>query len=164
MRKKTLEIVFEEYDSIKELKKTEQALIAAAHDAANNAYAPYSKFKVGCALLLSDGQIVKGNNQENMAYPSGLCAERVALFSAAALYPKNKVKMLAVVSANKNLSINDIFSPCGACRQVMLEYEKLQNAPIAVIMEQPNKNIIKFLSVSMLMPFSFGVSMMQKKH
>jgi cytidine deaminase len=164
MNKKSIEIVFEEYDSITNLDKHEQELFAAAHFAAKNAYAPYSEFKVGCSLLLNDGSIIKGNNQENMAYPSGLCAERVALFSAGALFPQKKIVMLAVVTANNNLNVNDIFSPCGACRQVMQEYEQKQKEPIVVLMEQPNKKIIKFLSASMLLPFSFGVSMLQKKH
>ncbi|CAG0971189.1 MAG: cytidine deaminase [Bacteroidetes bacterium] len=163
MNKKTLEIILEEYHSVSELQEIEKSLVLLAKNAAENAYAPYSKFKVGCAVLLDNGSIITGNNQENMAYPSGLCAERVALFSAIALHPDKKIISLAVVSASKELNKNDVFSPCGACRQVMLEYEQKQNSPIIVLMQQADKKIIKFHSASILLPFSFQISTLQKK-
>lgn len=163
MKKKILEITLEEYHSVLELQEMEKSLVLFAKNAAVNAYAPYSKFKVGCAVLLDDGSIITGNNQENMAYPSGLCAERVALFSAISLHPDKKIISLAVVSANNELDKKDVFSPCGSCRQVMLEYEQKQKSPIIMLMQQADEKIIKFHSASMLLPFSFQISTLQKK-
>lgn len=107
-------------------------LIAMAREAAQKAYAPYSEFQVGAALQLENGQFFTGSNQENAAYPSGLCAERVALFYANAQDPEVAIKHLVIVAKNKNGFVRTPISPCGACRQVMLETEKRQGTPMQV--------------------------------
>ena len=129
-------------------------LIALAIEARKNAYAPYSKFNVGAAVLLDNGIIVKGSNQENAAYPSGLCAERTALFYAGAAYPDAKVKKIAVVSSKNGIINEKICSPCGACRQVMFESQYRAGSPIEVLLCGAN-DIYIFNSVDILLPFGF---------
>ena len=119
MEKKEVKIAYHQAQSVNELATEEQQLFKLATEAMGNAYAPYSRFKVGCALLLANGEIVKGNNQENMAYPSGLCAERVALFKAIS-EGNNEFKAIAIVGGFDD--INKPCMPCGACRQVMAEF------------------------------------------
>ena len=122
MKKLTLpSSIFE--SSEKELSSTDKKLLSLAKKSAKSAHAPYSKFKVGSAVLLTNGKIISGNNQENAAYPSGLCAERVALFYTSSQFPKAKIKSIAITSL-----------PCGACRQVMAEYEFKQKSKIRIIM------------------------------
>ena len=111
------------YNSTTELNQTEQQLISAAQDASKTAYSPYSNFNVGAAVLLENGTIVTGSNQENAAYPSGLCAERVALFYANAQFPNEAVIGIAIAASNANGWVKTPISPCGACRQVLLETE-----------------------------------------
>ena len=122
--------------------------------AARNAYAPYSHFNVGAAVLLEDGTIVCGSNQENIAYPSGLCAERVALFTAGATYPKQPVVAMAIV-AIKNGEIQPSIAPCGACRQVMLETERRYNQPMRILLCGKDETIL-IDSAQDLLPFSFS--------
>ena len=102
----------------------EKELIQRSKDALKDAYAPYSGFLVGSSVLLSDGKIISANNQENVAFPSGLCAERVAIFSAGSSYPNQNIKTIAVSARSKSFDIDDFISPCGACRQAMSEYEE----------------------------------------
>lgn len=137
-----------------ELSDKDRLLINRAKNACETAYAPYSQFTVGAALLLENGEIVIGSNQENAAYPSGLCAERVALFNSATNHPGNKIKKI-VITARKAKSKQFIdVSPCGSCRQVMLEYEELQNENIEVIFST-TKGWIKLPKSSLLLPFCF---------
>ena len=103
-----------------------------AIDTRKNAYAPYSQFKVGCAILLDNNKIVVGSNQENAAYPSGLCAERVAIFQAGAIYPKAKIIKIAITAASENNPTIKPIPPCGACRQSIAEYEFKQDTPIEI--------------------------------
>ncbi len=126
----------------------------SAIHAAKKAYAPYSCFNVGAAVLLNSGQIIEGNNQENIAYPSGLCAERVALFSAGSSYPEFHVVTLALV-AIKEGEIESSISPCGACRQVMLETELRYGKPMRILM-CGNKETVIIPSAKDLLPFCFG--------
>ena len=126
-----------------------------AKDAANHAYAPYSKFHVGAAVLLEDGTIVTGTNQENAAYPSGMCAERVALFSAMALHPETVITKIAIVAKRKGGKELTPATSCGACRQVMLEFERRQNKPFEVVMQNEDHKWVKALSAQSLLPFSF---------
>lgn len=129
-------------------------LMAQAISAAKNAYAPYSKFYVGAAILLTNGKIVIGNNQENVAYPSGLCAERVALFAASAQYPKVPVRDIAIVAMEEGKICAQI-SPCGACRQVMFESEERGKSPIRVLL--CGKDEVKILSSAKdLLPLAFS--------
>jgi len=150
-----LEELINTYQNIKELTEEEQKLIDSAKSACNNAYAPYSQFNVGAALLLDDGSIVIGSNQENAAYPSGLCAERVAIFSVMNNNPTAKIKKIAV-TARKATSNGFIpAAPCGGCRQVMLEQEQKQNENIEVLFSHEDK-WVRTSSIKQLLPFSFN--------
>jgi cytidine deaminase len=126
-----------------------------AKDAANHAYAPYSRFQVGAAVLLADGTVVTGTNQENAAYPSGMCAERVALFSAMSLHPESVITKIAVVAKRKGGKELTPATSCGACRQVMLEMEIRQEKPFEVIMQNEDHKWVKASSAQSLLPFSF---------
>ena len=149
------------YNSIGELDEQERRLLEAANDATRTSYAPYSKFNVGAAVLLENGEIIAGSNQENAAYPSGLCAERVAVFYANAKYPNVAIKAIAVSSAvNNTLNDKEVY-PCGACRQVLVESENRQPAKIKFIMGGV-KSIIVLDSVSLMLPFTFDLDEMMR--
>jgi len=126
-----------------------------AQEAANDAYAPYSNFLVGAALLLEDGTMFKGSNQENAAYPSGLCAERTALFALSAHYPNKKIRLLAVTARRRSELTFLAAMPCGACRQVMGEYEHKQQADIPVLLQAADGKFYRFKRVADLLPFQF---------
>lgn len=149
-----IEILYETFNSAEFLAKQEQSLLESALKAAQKAYAPYSGFKVGAVVLLNNGIVVTGNNQENAAYPSGLCAERVALFSAGATYPNAAILALAVTAIKGGKQVASPVPPCGSCRQVFIEYETRQNQPFIVIMAGTDK-IIRIPRSGMLLPFSF---------
>jgi cytidine deaminase len=126
-----------------------------ARDASQHAYSPYSKFQVGAAVLLENGTIVTGTNQENAAFPSGMCAERVALYAAAAQHPESRITKIAVVARRKGSKDLVPATACGSCRQVMLEYELRQEKPIEVIMQDQDHQWVKASSAESLLPFSF---------
>lgn len=138
-----------------ELTKEESSLVDAAKEATRQAYAPYSSFCVGTAVLLENGVVVTGSNQENAAYPSGLCAERVALFHANHQYPHTPVVALAIAARNGD-SFVDAISPCGACRQVLLEVEQRYGKPMKVLL-YGSKEIWVVDSAESLLPLCFGV-------
>lgn len=140
------------------LSATEQKLVVKAQEAAENAYAPYSNFRVGASLLLEDDSIVLGNNQENIAYPSGICAERVALFYAGANFPNKTVKTLVVVANGTLVKPEDCISPCGSCRQVIAQSEFRQKTPIKLILVSQNGKTFIFDSASDLLVFPFGMN------
>jgi len=152
MNKKSLNIEYLEYDSVKLMDIEERDLITQADENLKNAYAPYSKFKVSAVCQMEDGVVVKGTNQENGAYPSGLCAERVAIFSAKSQFPDKKVDKIVVTT---ELTTNSPVSPCGACRQVLIEYELAQNQSIELIMKSRDSKVWKFKSVKDILPFAF---------
>jgi cytidine deaminase len=127
-----------------------------AKDALPHAHAPYSKFTVGAALLLEDGTVVTGINYENAAYPSGMCAERVALYAAASQHPDKKITKIAIVARKKNGKDLLPATSCGPCRQVLLEFELNQNKNIEVVMQDQNHHWIKAPSAASLLPFSFS--------
>jgi cytidine deaminase len=157
MKKINLEQEFEEYDSIDELPVEDRTLMHEAENAADGAYAPYSRFHVGAAVILSNGVIVRGNNQENAAYPSGLCAERVALFAAGAHYPETGVRAIAITAYSEHKKDHhQPVSPCGDCRQVMAEYEHRYGHDIRLIMESSHGKYIVSKSVKQLLPFMFN--------
>ena len=110
------------YEDINELPEIDKNLMEEAIKATKKSYAPYSKFRVGAALLMEDGSIIIGNNQENAAYPSGMCAERVAFWKAGSEFPKKKIKKVAITAISDHV-VDKPVGPCGACRQTMLEYE-----------------------------------------
>jgi len=139
---------------LEELSADEQALIKTAIEATKNSYSPYSHFSVGAALLLENGEMVMGANQENAAYPSGLCAERTTLFAAGAQYPDTPVKAMFLV-ALKDGEIQEKISPCGACRQVLLETELRYHRPMQVWM-CGRSEFCRLDSAEDLLPLSFG--------
>lgn len=147
---------YEAYDSINSLNKTDQDLLRAAQQALTNAYAPYSNFSVGAAVLLEDGQIISGNNQENAAYPSGLCAERVAVFYASSQHPDKKIIAVAISAKSNNHVINIPVTPCGACRQSLSEYEVKFDTPIRLIMAGETGEVFISPSISNLLPLLFS--------
>ena len=134
MEKKNFSFEYSSYATIDELPVAEKELVKNAVEAAKKAYAPYSSFNVGAAVLLDNDEIIGGNNQENAAYPSGLCAERVALFYANAKYPEAAVKAIAIVAMKEGKILPSVVTPCGSCRQVMLETETRFDHPIKIIM------------------------------
>ena len=140
--------------SLDELSKEEQELVQAAIDATGNSYSPYSHFKVGAALRLADGEIVIGANQENAAFPSGLCAERSAIFAAQSQRPDQAITMLAIAAKNKKGLLADPVTPCGACRQVVLEMEDRYKHPVRILLYGTN-GIYCINSVKDLLPLSF---------
>lgn len=159
MTKKKISFEYEEISSISNCDKSIQDLYKAAIAAKENAYAPYSKFKVGAALALENGEIFTGNNQENAAYPSGLCAERVAIFAAKSQFPEVAIKSLVIVTSATN--IKEPISPCGNCRQVLVEYEFAQNEPFDIYLMTKDSAIIRVPSAQYLLPFSFHSDMLK---
>ena len=157
MKKKNITTVTYEYDSVEELSKEEQFLIQKSKDAVNNAYAPYSKFQVGAAVLLENGEIITGTNQENAAYPSGLCAERVAVFYANSKYPNVPVKAIAVTAFTNNHFVKTPIPPCGSCRQVLVETETRFNTPIKIYLVSDSK-ITVINDAKDLLPLNFDES------
>lgn len=151
---------FEEYDSIKSLSIEDQKLFQKAILIRKTAYAPYSKFNVGATVLLEGGVIVTGNNQENAAYPSGLCAERVAIFHAASHYPDKKILKIAITADTQQTKLLKAIPPCGACRQSLYEYEHKQQQKIEIIFGTDYSKIYKIKSLQNLLPFSFSSDMM----
>lgn len=145
---------------IDECTDIEKKLIDAAKNATKNAYAPYSQFKVGAALLLDNGEIITGNNQENAAYPSGLCAERTAVFFANANHPESKIGAIAVTAYYKGDFTKDVITPCGACRQVLLEIENKHKSPMDILLYAGSGEVYKFDTIKDLLPFSFGDEML----
>ena len=131
-------------------------LLSTAHEAAKRAYAPYSRFKVGVAVLLQNGHIISGNNQENAVYPSGMCAERVALFYAVAQFPEIPVAKIAITAIGDEIEVNEPVPPCGGCRQTLLEYEMKFGKPIEIIMAGEKGEVYIAKSASDLLPLSFS--------
>ena len=155
MRKEQFICPYEVYDSMEELPQQDAELMRRAHEAARNAYAPYSKFNVGAAVRLANGAIVLGNNVENAAYPSGLCAERVAMFGAMAQYPGVPFEALAVTAYSPTKIIKEPVAPCGACRQVMVEVEQVSKRPLRVMCQGDTGAVFVFDGIDSLMPFIF---------
>lgn len=144
------------YDScsLDELTDEERLLVERAREATHNSFAPYSNFHVGAALMLKNGQVIIGANQENSAFPSGLCAERTAVFTAQANFPEQPIMMLAIAAADANGLRSKPVSPCGACRQVILQMESRYKQPVEILLSG-TKNILRFNSIKDLIPFSF---------
>lgn len=137
-----------------DLSLEDRALLAEAHEAASHAYAPYSRFQVGGAVRLDDGTVVRGSNQENMAYPSGMCGERVAVFAAGAQHPGQVMRAVAIVSPSSN-ALSEAFMPCGGCRQVLVEAERRQGEPLRVLLQVRDEDVVISASAVNLMPFAF---------
>ena len=146
------------YKNILELSTEDRILMNNAIEARKKAYAPYSKFNVGAALLLENGEIILGNNQENAAYPSGMCAERVAIWKAGSTFPDVKIKKLAITASSTISKVDKPVGPCGACRQTLSEYEINQKEPFSVIFMGEVGEVVKTESLLSLLPFSFDSS------
>ena len=155
MRKEQFILDYVVYDDENELSHKDAELLRIAHEATANSYAPYSQFHVGAAVRLANGVIVKGNNIENAAYPSGLCAERVALFSAQAQYPGVPVEAIAITAQSDHSEVSEPIPPCGACRQVMVETEQRSKQPMRIICQGQTGPVMVFDGVETLMPFIF---------
>ncbi|WP_281616273.1 cytidine deaminase [Flammeovirga sp. SubArs3] len=153
-KKVNLNIEIVAYNDISELSESDRNLLSLAEDATHRSYAPYSNFNVGAALLLENGEIISANNQENAAYPSGMCAERNAIYYAGATYPNEKILTIAIAARKSEETSFIPISPCGSCRQAMLEYEVKQDQPIRLIMKG-HKEIFELHSISDLLPFKF---------
>lgn len=149
-----LDISYLEFRSKEELETEDRELADAAMEAMSGSYAPYSHFSVGAAVRLTDGRIVKGANQENAAFPSGLCAERTALFAAGANYPKENICSIAIAGGPEGHLSDNPATPCGACRQVMAQYQLKSGKPVSVIMVGKSRTL-KFNSVDDLLPLAF---------
>nr|MBS0037338.1 cytidine deaminase [Saprospiraceae bacterium] len=152
-REKTIK--YTEYPSADQLSREDIDLLTRAWNQTQNAYAPYSHFKVGACLSLEDGTTISGSNQENASYPAGLCAERVALFSAAGTHPGKKIIALAISAKNQTNDLLDPVFPCGFCLQVLVEMERKQQKPIRLIIGNPNTRVLVFDSGGDMMPFAF---------
>lgn len=155
MKELKIQVRIDEYDSIDELSESDQLLLSASEKSLNSAYAPYSNFRVGAAVLLDNGMIIQGSNQENAAYPSGLCAERVALFYASSQYPGSLVRAIAISAKADHFEITEPVTPCGSCRQVIAEYEKKNHHPIRIIMKGEKGKILVTEGIINLLPLMF---------
>ncbi len=143
------------FESLQELFSEDQELMQKAIEIRKKAYAPYSKFKVGAAILLDNGQVVVGSNQENAAYPSGLCAERVAIFHSGAVYPDAKIVKMAITAGSTENTTSKPIPPCGACRQSIFEYEFKQDANIEIFFMGETGEVYKSSSIANLLPLTF---------
>jgi cytidine deaminase len=152
---KNISFSFKEFESFDELNDSDRELILAARDSAEKAYAPYSRFRVGAAIKLESGMIVRGANVENAAFPSGICAERSALANSISNYPEDKPVVIAIASMTSEGITDNIPSPCGNCRQVIAEEESRIGDKIRIILSGKNKTVI-IESVSDLLPMQFN--------
>jgi cytidine deaminase len=162
MQQKDLLISYFELDSVEELPQQEFSLLTIAKDSLHSAYVPYSHYKVGAAVLLENGVIITGSNQENMAFPSGLCAERVALFSAASQYPGITIRSIAITAQAQDFPVKEPVTPCGACRQAIIEYETNQGKPIKLILGSETGKTLLVNKVGDLLPLSFKEDLLKK--
>lgn len=163
MKKHTIEIPVEVYTDKEELSPQDQNLLNEATKALEGSYAPYSKYHVGAAVLLENGAIIHGGNQENVAYPSGLCAERVALFAASSKYPDIPVVSIAITAHAEEFKIHKPVPPCGSCRQVMAETETRFQKPIRVIMGNSTGEVYITKKIGDLLPLMFEAIELKKK-
>ena len=162
MENREIVIKYHEYGIGEKLPKEDATLIDAAKEATKSSYSPYSEFKVGAAIFLDDGSIVTGSNQENSAYPSGLCAERVALFHAKSINPDSVINSIAITANTVRFDLNEPITPCGACRQVIAETEKRQNSRIRVIMTGDGCTTRIVDGIDNLLPFKFQEDKLKK--
>lgn len=161
MKPLKIETTLHVYETISELPASVKILMNKAQQARERAYAPYSSFRVGAALQLANGMIIEGNNQENAAYPSGLCAERVAIFFAGATYPGIAIDAIAITVQSLHQTITTPTPPCGACRQSLAEYEVNQNSKMAVYFMGETGVIVKADAVKNLLPLVFDRSFLK---
>jgi len=162
MTEYSLHIAYTEYNSVEELDEKDSLLLMKARDACKSAYAPYSQFFVGAALRLENGMIITGNNQENSVYPSGLCAERVAIFAASSHNPGVAIESIAIAVSTGIPGMHNPVTPCGGCRQVMAEYENLSGKAIKVLMLGNNGKVWLIEGINNLLPLMFQGEQLKK--
>jgi cytidine deaminase len=155
MKRDTIKIKYSIFANENELSQEDRVLMDKAQEASLSAYAPYSKFRVGAAVLLGNGKIVAGNNQENASYPEGLCAERVALFAAAAQESNQPIKAIAIFGNQMDCALNGFVTPCGACRQVLAECQQRSKGNLRILCGGTAGEILMVESVQDLLPFQF---------
>ena len=160
MKEVKIESILQVYNDLEELPSDVRSLMVSAIKAREKAYAPYSNFKVGASVLLDNNEVVSGSNQENAAYPSGLCAERTAIYYAGAKYPKAKILKMALTASSLNKVTDKPIPPCGACRQAIAEYELKQDHPIEIYFMGAKGKVAKSNSLSNLLPFIFEGSLL----
>ncbi len=158
MQRDKIVIDYTIFNGIDELTGSDRQLMEAAIAAREQAYAPYSGFRVGAAILLDNDEVVIGNNQENASYPSGLCAERVAVYQAGALFPGVGMLAIAISAASERIKVDRPAAPCGNCRQAIAEYEQRQVKGIRIIMAGATGDVFICHSIGDLLPFAFGRS------
>lgn len=156
MKKNTIYTSYEVFSDPLDLNESERNLLNKALEACESSYSPYSGFAVGAAILLENDELILGNNQENAAYPSGLCAERVAIYWAGANRKGIKIKAIAVRATSKKVDTAHPIPPCGACRQAMLEYELNQSEDITLLMQGESGDIIRLVGIKQLLPLYFN--------
>ncbi len=161
MKKEIVSFELTTFESLEALSDEDKNLMLKAVEARENAYAPYSSFLVGAAVLMADGMVVIGSNQENASYPSGLCAERVAVFQAGALYPNGTIKAIAISATSKNYTVSTPAAPCGNCRQSISEYEVRQQKAIPILMMGAKGIVLKCGAVGDLLPLAFNNSFLK---
>ncbi len=155
MNKQEFSFAFEEYNSINELTPADAQLLKQAFETTNHAYAPYSNFKVGAMAMLANGKTIAGSNQENASYPVGLCAERVLLSAASSVYPGIPIESIAISYQTVDGKSDRPISPCGICRQTLVEYENRFKHPIRLILGGKDGKVFIIPQASMLLPFGF---------
>jgi cytidine deaminase len=156
MNKEAFQFTYEVYDSVEELNKQDAWLVNEAREVTSAAYAPYSNFNVGAVAKMANGEIVAGTNQENASYPVGICAERVLLSSAATLYPNVPIDTIAISYNNNNGESSHPISPCGMCRQSLVEYEERMKQPIRLLLSGMEGKVFIIQKANLLLPLSFG--------
>lgn len=160
MKEVKIESVLQVFDSYDELPQDIADLMDQAINIRQKSYSPYSKFSVGAAILLDNGEVITGNNQENASYPSGLCAERTAIYYAGSQFPDNKILKMALTAGSKLKPTVTPIPPCGACRQAIAEYEVKQDAPIEIYFMGETGKIVKSNSLANLLPLVFDKSVL----
>ncbi|MBN3035907.1 MAG: cytidine deaminase [Bacteroidales bacterium] len=162
MRRVEEPIIWWEADHTEELDPGDRELLRVAKEASKTAYSPYSAFSVGAAVKLDNGEVITGTNQENVAYPSGLCAERVALFYASSRYPDARVQTIAIAARARDFSLAGPITPCGACRQVIAESEARSGHPIRLIMAAEDDKVVVVEGIRNILPLEFRVNQLKK--
>ena len=160
MKEVKIESILYVYNNIEELPNEIQSLMKKADEAREKAYAPYSKFSVGTALLLDNGEVIIGSNQENASYPSGLCAERTAIYYKGAKYPEAKILKMAIIAGSQINKTTTPIPPCGACRQAIVEYEINQDLPIEIYFMGETGKVVRSNSLHNLLPLVFDKSVL----
>jgi cytidine deaminase len=164
MEEKTISISFQEFATIDDLPERDRALCNEAERALSSSYSPYSEFRVGAAIRLQSGKIIYGSNQENVAFPSGLCAERVALFTTGAQHTGDPIQSIAITARSDKFEIIAPVTPCGACLQVLGDFEQRQDRPIKVLLYCLGKNILVSEGAANFLPFQFIEQRLKKKN